>query len=264
MLVEAALLLVKMVFTAGVVVGASLAAERSGPLVGGLIIALPISAGPGLLFLALQASDGFLANTALYSLGMTAATLSFLLVYPRLAVRHGAVVSIGGTLAVWTAAALLLERLPISLPLALALNVVAFTAVFLLPRPPGLKRPPRPARIDRRELFGRAAIAGSIVATVVTVSALIGSRATGILIVFPVAFTSIAFIMHRRLGGGPAAATLLASAPGMTAFVCFLTAIHLLAVPLGGLNALGVALAINLLASGAIAAITLRRPMAVS
>ncbi|MGE0725189.1 MAG: hypothetical protein AB7O45_12495 [Alphaproteobacteria bacterium] len=262
MLVELALLLVKMVFTAGVVVTASLVAERSGPLAGGLIIALPISAGPGLLFLALQSSDTFLANTALYSLAMTAATVSFLLVYPRLAVRHGAVVSIGATLLVWSALGLVLERLPITLPLALALNLAAFSAVFLLPRPPGLKRPPRPARVDRRELLGRAAIAGTVVATVVTISAIIGSRATGILIVFPVAFTSIAFIMHRRHGGGPAAATLLASAVGMTGFVCFLTALHLLAEPLGGLAALGAALIVNLLASAAIALVAVRRPAA--
>lgn len=46
-------LAVKMAATAAVVVAASRLAERAGPLIGGMIATLPISAGPAYIFLAL-------------------------------------------------------------------------------------------------------------------------------------------------------------------------------------------------------------------
>src|SRR5258708_18748089 len=78
-------LLVKVAITAATVVAASVAAERSGPVIGGIIIALPVSAGPGYVFLAQQASDAFIARSALYSLAITAATALYLAVYVRIA-----------------------------------------------------------------------------------------------------------------------------------------------------------------------------------
>jgi len=254
---ELALIAIKMLVTAAVVVGASVAAERLGPIVGGLIITLPISAGPGYFFLALAAENAFLAETTLYSLAMTAATVGFLIVYPRLAVRFGATASVGLTLLVWLLVALVVRELPLSLPLALALNVLSFALALFLPRPPGLVATRRTVRADRRELLGRAFIAGAIVATVVTLSSAIGPEATGILIVFPTAFTAIAWILHRRWGGPAAAATLLASAPGMLSFLTFLVVLYLVAEPVGGVAALGVALAAAVVASGLIALVTM-------
>ncbi|BBK31721.1 hypothetical protein EDC65_0525 [Stella humosa] len=259
MLLELGMLLVKMILTAAVVVGASVVAERSGPLLGGVIISLPISSGPGMFFLALQAEDRFIADSVLYTLGMSAAIAVFLIVYPRLAVHFGAFVSVGGALLVWCGVGVLVQYLPLQLWSALGLTLAAFGAAILVPRPAGLKPPPRPVGISGLELVGRALITGGIIAGVVTVSALIGPRATGILMSFPTAFTAIAFIMHRRHGGGAAAATLLASTVGMLSFVAYLIALYLLIMPLGALPALGVALCVAATASTIIAVTGRRR-----
>ncbi|MGE0715386.1 MAG: hypothetical protein AB7P02_08095 [Alphaproteobacteria bacterium] len=246
-------LVARMLLTAAVVVTASFVAERSGPLLGGVIISLPISSGPAVFFLALQADDAFVAQSVLYTLGMTPAIAVFLLIYPRLAVRFGPLVSVGGALLSWIAVGLIVERIPIELPWALAATLAAFAVAIFAPRPAGIRPPPRPVGISGGELLGRALITGSIVAGVVTISAVIGPRATGILVAFPAAFISIAYIMHRRHGGPAAAATLLSSTVGMLSFVCYLVAFYLLAVPIGALPALGVALCVAAAASTVIA-----------
>ncbi len=259
MLIELGMLAVKMILTAAVVVGASVVAERSGPLLGGVIISLPISSGPGTFFLALQESDRFIADSVLYTLAMSAAIAVFLIVYPRLAVRYGATVSVGGAILVWAAVGFLVQFLPLQLWSALALTLAAFTAAIWCPRPAGLRPPPRRVGISKTELVGRALITGAIIATVVTISTLIGPRATGILMAFPTAFTAIAFIMHRRHGGSAAAATLLASTFGMMSFVAYLVTLYLLIMPLGAMPALGVALLVAAVASTIIALVGRRR-----
>ncbi|MFO0294453.1 MAG: hypothetical protein ACK51F_14050, partial [Rhodospirillales bacterium] len=69
----------KMAVTAAIVVAAAVAAERAGPRFGGLIAALPVSAGPAYVFLALKSDDGFIAAAALAGLYANAATALFLL-----------------------------------------------------------------------------------------------------------------------------------------------------------------------------------------
>ena len=60
-------LALKMVLTAGVVVGASLAVERSGPFIGALIAALPTAAGAAYIILAVEHPPAFIARSAIGS-----------------------------------------------------------------------------------------------------------------------------------------------------------------------------------------------------
>jgi hypothetical protein len=57
-------LLVKMLASAALVVGASLVVERAGPLTGAMIATLPISAGPNYVYLAMEHGDAFLRASA--------------------------------------------------------------------------------------------------------------------------------------------------------------------------------------------------------
>jgi hypothetical protein len=57
----------KIVLTAAIVVAAATASERAGPLLGALILTLPIGAGPSYVFLALQHDPDFIAASALVS-----------------------------------------------------------------------------------------------------------------------------------------------------------------------------------------------------
>jgi uncharacterized membrane protein (GlpM family) len=105
-------LLVKTGATVALVVGASVAAERSGPFLGALIATLPVSAGPAYIFLAMAADDAFLAESALNSLAANAAIVLFVLALVFIAPRTGAAAGLAGALAVWAIAATVIAAMP--------------------------------------------------------------------------------------------------------------------------------------------------------
>jgi uncharacterized membrane protein len=117
-------LIVKMAITAAFVIGATIAAERSGPLVGGLIATLPISAGPAYLFLALDHDSSFIAESALKSFITNPAIAAFAVTYALLARRQSLFVSLSAAFAVWLLLVVLFERFTSTLPQALLFGVV--------------------------------------------------------------------------------------------------------------------------------------------
>src|SRR6201993_2757416 len=89
----------RMVVAAAFVVSASFIAERTGPVIGALVATLPISAGPSYVFLALDHDAAFIAQGALASLPVNAATIFLGLTYVVLAQRHNLIVSCGAGVA---------------------------------------------------------------------------------------------------------------------------------------------------------------------
>src|SRR5216110_3414889 len=116
----------RMAVTAGFVVSASVIAERSGPVIGALVATLPISAGPSYVFLALDHDAAFIAQGALASLPINAATVFLGLTYVVLAQRHSALVSCGAAVAVWIALATVIRSVQWSLIGGLIANVIAY------------------------------------------------------------------------------------------------------------------------------------------
>src|SRR5215472_3561732 len=88
-------LVFKMAMTAAVVVFISIVVERSGPLVGALIAALPTAAGATYVILAIEHPPAFIAASAVGSMAVGAAVSVFAAVYAMLAQRHGVVFSLG-------------------------------------------------------------------------------------------------------------------------------------------------------------------------
>jgi hypothetical protein len=82
-------LALRMAVAAAFVVIASMITERSGPAIGALIATLPVSAGPSYIFLAIDHDDAFIAQSALASLPMNAATVLMSLRICSLAQRCG-------------------------------------------------------------------------------------------------------------------------------------------------------------------------------
>ena len=128
---------------------------------------------------------------------------------------------------------------------AVLLNAVTFAACGALLRLPPA---PRHARLVSRwyELPLRAALVGFVVALAVTLSRALGPQVTGIGVVFPVAFSSLAVILHLRLGGAMAAATLGRALLPMVGFAGALLTVHLGVVPLGPWPAMALALGVSL------------------
>ena len=170
---ELALLLtlgLRMAVTAAFVVSASVITERSGPVIGALIATLPISAGPSYVFLSLDHDAAFIAEGALASLPINAATIFLGLTYVVLAQRHSALASAGVAVVVWIALASIIRSVPWSLAGGLIANAVAYAiCVPLLARYRHVKMPP----IRRRwyDIPLRASLVATLVATVVTLSA---------------------------------------------------------------------------------------------
>ena len=99
----------KMCVTAAFVVFATLAAERAGPLVGALVVTLPISAGPAYVFVALDHDADFIAASALASLTINVANGIFCLTYTLLAQTRGIASSLTAALGSWIVLAFLLR-----------------------------------------------------------------------------------------------------------------------------------------------------------
>ncbi len=232
-------LLVKAVATALIVVIASVAAEAAGPFWGGLIISLPIAAGPAYVMLSLQHDASFIAASALGSFSANAGSFVLLTVIALLAPRHRRSVVIGGGLAAWLLSVLAIRAIDFGLGGAAVLNLVMIVLAHWLTRPAArAAAAPRAAAggaLRRRwfELPLRAALVGLVVASVVTASRALGPGVTGTASVFPVAFTSFAFLVLPRLGGAASAAVMAAAIRAMPGFALALLALHLCAEPFG-------------------------------
>src|SRR5208282_1223756 len=84
----------KLMLTAGIVVTASIVAERAGALTGALIGTLPVTIWPAYVFLSLNHDAAYMAQAALSGLVINGFTGLFLLVYATLAQKRGIVVSL--------------------------------------------------------------------------------------------------------------------------------------------------------------------------
>jgi hypothetical protein len=241
-----AALLAKMLTSAAIVVLASLAVERTGPLVGAMIATLPVSAGPAYVFLALDHDAGFLRDSAVASLPAIAATALFIAAYAGMARRHGVLLSLATALVVWIAAALGLAHLGGGLSGAGTATILVILACAVACR--GLRQsgplPARPGR--RRDILVRAAIVMGLVVAVVLAGRLAGPAAAGILAFAPVVMVSLAVILHPRIGGAAIATVLVLSLPGLLGFVAALAVLALTVERLGPALALSLALLTNL------------------
>jgi hypothetical protein len=232
----------RMAITAAFVVTASVVTERSGPVIGALVATLPISAGPSYVFLALDHDAAFIAEGALASLPINAATILLALVYVVLAQRHGALLSCGVAVAVWLVLAAGIRAVPWSLAGGLIANAIAFgICVPLLARYRHARMPP----IRRRwyDIPLRASLVAMLVASVVTLSGWVGPKVSGMIALFPVVFTSMMLILHPRIGGPPTAAVLANSAWGLIGLGIAISVLHVAALQFGSAIGLSLALA---------------------
>ena len=233
----------RMVLTAGIVVGASLAAERAGPFIGAMIATLPLSAGPAYVFLAADHGPDFIATAAVTSLVSIAATSGFLAVYVHLAPHASTAVALGAALAAWAVGLGLFGArvwtLPEALALALGSGLLALALTARARREPG-----GPAPVGRIwHLALRAAAVMALVALVTLVGQAIGPRAAGYTALLPIVFSCLVGILQPRIGGRATAGILAHSVSGMLGYVPAFAVLATAARPLGSAAALVLALA---------------------
>jgi hypothetical protein len=235
-------LALRMAVTAAFVVSASIITERSGPVIGALVATLPISAGPSYVFLALDHDAAFIAEGALASLPINAATIFLGLTYVVLAQRHSALVSFAGAAIVWIMLAALTRTVHWTLAGGLLANAVTFAICLpLMQRFRHAKMP-----LIRRRWYDiplRASLVATLVATVVTLSGWVGPGISGIIALFPAVFSSMMLILHPRIGGPATAAVIANGGWGMMGFGIAIAVLHVTALRFGSAIALSLALA---------------------
>lgn len=235
-------LLLRMAIAAAFVVSASVITERSGPVIGALVATLPVSAGPSYVFLAIDHDAAFIAQGALSSLPVNAATIFMGLTYVVLAQRRSMAVSCCCAFAVWIAIASVIRMFDWTLIAGLAANFIAFG--IYIPLLAGYRHVKMPL-VARRwyDIPMRAVLVATLVAIVVSTSSWVGPRISGIIALYPVVFSSMMVILHPRIGGPPTAAVLANSAWGLLGFGMAIAVLHVAVVWFGAAIGLCLALA---------------------
>jgi hypothetical protein len=253
------LLAVKLLLAPSFVVGASLAARRFGPRVGGLIAGLPVVAGPILLAYALAHGRAFAAGAAAGTLLGLVSLIAFVVVYARLA---GRVFWGASMLAGWLAFALGTAAFSaVSLPAGAALGLAGaglLAGLALLPRP-GRELPaqlPPPAW----DLPLRAACALALVLTLTAVAGWLGPQLSGLLAPFPIIATVLATFTHAQRGTDELLRLLRGLVSGFGAFALFCFALAISLHRLDTLSAFALATALALIVQATILALGPRHP----
>lgn len=239
-------LLLKLTLSPMIIAAASLLTRRFGPVVGGWLIGLPVTAGPVALFLALEHGAGFTARVSTGFVAGVSGQAAFVLGYVALA-RRGATwltALLGGTAAFTITGVALVEAgltLPVLLVCALTILIVGLR---LLPPAAVVEQPPQ----ARRDVVVRMVAATFFVLTITTFASQLGPGLSGVATTFPLLSTILAVSMHHRRSPGAAIAVyrgLMTGLFALTAFAATLAAV-LSRLPISEAFALAIVLTLSI------------------
>ena len=238
--------------TALIVIGITLAVERLGPKVGGALVGLPIVIGPGFFFLIREHGPAFSAEAAAFSLVSLCATEAFLLAYCASAARLPPGASLAAATVAWLASALLLSNLPPRPVLGLALFVAAVVAARRTTARFVATGRARRVRGGAFLLAIRGLAAGLLVAAATLAAERLGPGWSGLILAFPIGFTVVSITIHQRSGPDTAIATLHAATLGVASLAAFSFTLSVAIVPMGAAIAFIAALAAGVLVTAAL------------
>jgi hypothetical protein len=237
-------LIVKLAATAGLVVVATLIAEKVGAFIGAMIAALPLSAGPAYLFIAMEHNSTFVAQSALTGLGINAMITPFLLIAAILVRRFGIWVGLGTGFSLWAAGSFAILQASLDVESAIALNVVAFSICLYFSRPYLEAGAVTGVKGGLMDVSFRTVAVVAVAATVIITGRLIGPEVAGFVAVIPIVWMSMAAVLYARAGRRTTSAVLTNGIGGMFGFCLALSAIHLMSEQYGSTIALSGALVI--------------------
>lgn len=239
-------LALKLVLAPLLVVASSMAGRRWGPRLAGILVVLPIVAGPILLVVYLEHGARFAAQSAsAATLGVVPLAL-FAVVIAYVSRRVGWLLTLAAGWAVVLLADLGLSRVHLPAGVALVLSLLALHGAGLLLRRLSAPHSP-PTRLPWWDLPARAVATGLLVVLLTEAAAALGPNLTGVLTPFPIALSVVCSFAVAQ-GGHPAALALLRGiVPGLDGFAlfCFLVAVTI--EPLGPAVGLSLATAAALL-----------------
>jgi len=250
-------LAIKLASTALLVVVATGFAARFGAFIGAMIAAVPISAGPSYLFIAMENDAAFVAQSALTSVAINPLTVVFLIICAALVERFGIVVGLVVGIGAWCAGAFAISQNAMSLQQACLLNAIVFIVTIWLSKPLLGDMASEPVKRGWIDIPLRVVAVVSVVGSAVILGRILGPKAAGVVALVPVVWISMAVVIYGRQGGATCSAVLANGIVPMIGFWLGLAAVHLLAVPYGSMVALAAGLVVSV---GWTLGLTIARP----
>jgi hypothetical protein len=236
-------LALKLLLAPLLVVASSLAGRRWGPRLAGILVVLPIVAGPILLILYLDHGRAFAADAArAATLGIVPLAV-FALIFAGLSDRHGWLMILLTSWVTVLVADLALSRLTVPAGIALLLALLALHAAGAVLR--RIQQPPPPQAVATPwwDLPARAIATAVLVVLVTGFAALLGPALTGALAPFPIALSVVCAFTVAQSGHAGVLALLRGIVPGLDGFALFCFLVAVLINRMSAVAAFGVATA---------------------
>ena len=219
-------LALKLLLAPLLVVASSLAGRRWGPRLAGILVVLPIVAGPILLILYIDHGSEFAANAARAATLGIVPLAAFALIFAYLSTRHGWLVILLTSWVTVLVADLALSRIAVPAGIALLLALLALHGSGALLR--RMHSPPPPAAATPWwDLPARGIATAVLVALLTGFAAFLGPALTGALAPFPIALSVVCAFTVAQSGHAGVLALLRGIVPGLDGFAlfCFLVAV---------------------------------------
>jgi hypothetical protein len=235
------LLLVKLLVTPALVGGISLFARRWGPALAGWLVALPLTSGPVVTYVALEHGVPFGVEVGLGVVSGGFGLCAYAITYSRVSGRFGAFTSCGIATLAFLACGLVVDAVdPRTLtPIAIGVATAMLAAILFVPSVPAVhgSKPPT------WDLPARVLVGTTIVVGISALAPVLGARVSGLAATYPVYVSTLTVFAHRQDGPGAASALLRGLVLGLYGWLGFFVVL-LVAMPMiGVLPAFGAAVA---------------------
>ena len=236
---------VKVIATIALVTTVTLVAERATPFVAAMVAALPISAGPAYLFIAMDHGSASLADSALTGVGVNAVMAVFLYMAVVCIPKFGIARGLAAAVLVWVVGALSVAQAAPSLLGAIVLSCITFPIFTRLVRGRTAQATPAWVRLRLSDIALRALAVGAVVLAVLVVGRTIGAAVAGLTALIPIVWISTAIVLYDRLGAEACVAVLASGMLGMIGFCLALVALHWVTLSSGMAVGLSLALLVS-------------------
>jgi hypothetical protein len=221
----------------------SMVAHRWGPSVGGVVLGLPLTSGPILLFLALEQGTSFAAASALGTLIGLISLAASCIVFSWLSFRLDWLVCLIGCCVIFFTMTLILYF--VSFPSVLSLvGVVAVLVLICRIFPSGASASSISRESARWEIPARMIAATGLVLLITGAASILGAHLSGLLTPFPVYATVMGLFMLKSEGPAVSALFLRGVIMGCLTTSVFLFLIASFIVSLGLIAVFGLAVAV--------------------
>lgn len=253
-----AVLLVKLLLAPALVIASTLAGRHWGPRLAGILIVLPVVAGPILVIIYLEQGPAYLTGAAsAATLGVVPLAL-YAVVFASVARRRNWLVSLLASCGTVLAVDVLLTtvRVPPVAALGLAVLALAGAGLLLRRRPITTNEPPPPSP-PAWDLPARAVATALLVLLLTGLAERLGPVWTGVLTPFPIALSVVCAFTAAQSGVEGLTALLRGVVPGLNGFALFCCTVAVATPVLGGpvalisATAVAVVFAVGLQAVGA-------------